>query len=388
MEFKYIILLLCIVISALVSWVITSYFYRKKITALREENLHLQHQASMNENLTNEVQIAFSKIAQEAIKTQQEQLTNQNSIALQNRMDLFKAQEIAPINALLKDFKTSIDNYQKSHERETLDIKNAISTAEKYAKALTTNQNSKGEFGEKWLENILNFVGLKENIHYKKQVVSADVKPDFILFLPEDKHLVIDSKVILKNYIDYCNNDFDEDLKKQFISDLSDCVISLGKKNYEEIPETNQPGFILMFIPIESCVNLIYTDPEFSKVVELANSKNIIITGASSLIVTLRVVNNLWISKTRSDNVQNIIDVGAKLYNKIAKHAQSLLNIQQYIDKAYDSIHTEVKRFESDKGSIFRETENLRQFGIGAKNLKTGKKIVENSIPEEFLQEV
>lgn len=361
------ILILSIVITGLITWILTSNYYKKK--ALNPDKLQLE----------------FSKIAQEALKNQQEQLMQQNTAALQNRMDLFKAQQIEPINTLLQQFKTSIDNYQKSHERESLDIKNAISTAEQYAKALTTNQNSKGEFGEKWLENVLNFAGLKENIHYKKQFVSSDVKPDFIIKMPEDRYLVIDSKVILKNYIEYCNSDNNETFKKLFIDDLTNCIISLGKKNYEEIDGINQPGFILMYIPIESCVNMIYSDSAFQKVIELANSKNIIITGTSSLIVTLRLVNNLWTMKTRNDNIQNIIATGEKLYNKIAKHAQSLLNIQQYIDKAYDVIHTEVKHFETDKGSIFKEAENLRAYGIEAKSLKSGKKVIENSIPEEFI---
>lgn len=388
MNLNILILILSITITGLIAWIFTSNYYRKKIFFLENENNMLKTQATNNEKIANEVQIAFSKIAQDAIKSQQEQLTAQNATALQNKIDLFKAQQIDPINTLLQQFKTSIDNYQKSHEKESLDIKNAISTAEKYAKALTTNQNAKGEFGEKWLENILNFTGLKENIHYKKQVVTSDVKPDFLIMLPENKHLIIDSKVILKNYIEYCNSNYDENYKKLFISDLTDCIVSLGKKNYEEIEQTNQPGFILMFIPIESCVNMIYSDEEFKKVIEMANSKNIIITGTASLIVTLRLVNNLWVNKTRIDNVQNIIETGEKLYHKIATHAQNLLNIQQYIDKAYDTIHTEINRFQTDKGSVFKEVENLRQYGIEAKSLKSGKKIVENSIPEEFLQEV
>ena len=90
---------------------------------------------------------------------------------------------------------------------------------------------------------------------------------------------------------------------------MTNCINNLAKKNYEEIEETNQPGFILMFIPIEACINTIYTDYDFKKIVELANSKNIIIVGTASLLVTLRLINQLWASKTRYDNVQNIINV-------------------------------------------------------------------------------
>lgn len=385
MFFEIIILILSIVLAGLIAWIAASKFYQKRIISLQSENTELKSRIGLNENIINEVKAEFSRIAQESLKNQQEQLLSEHSSDLKNKIELFKSEEITPINKLLKEFTQSIENYQKAHETESIEIKNAIATAEKYARALTTNQNSKGEFGEEWLEQILKFANLKENIHYSKQFTSGEVKPDFIINLPDDKHLIIDSKVILKNFINYRQNE-NEELKKVFISDLTNCINSLAKKNYEEIEQTNQPGFILMFIPIEACINLIYTDYDFNKAVELANSKNIIIVGTASLLVTLRLVNQLWASKTRYDNVENIIIVGQNLYNNIAQHAQSLLNIQHSITKAAESIQTEINRFTTrGNGSIFKAAEQLREFGIEGKTGKSGKKLIEKSIPEELL---
>lgn len=388
MFFEIIILSLSVVLAIVITWIAASFYYKNKITNLRTENTELKSRISLNENIVNEVKIEFAKIAQESLKNQQEQLISEHSNDLLNKLNLFKAEEIHPINKLLKDFKESIDNYQKNHQSESVEIKNAISTAEKYARALTTDQNLKGEFGEEWLEQILKFANLQENVHYTKQFCSDTVKPDFLLKLPDDKHLIIDSKVILKNYIEYRQTN-DETCKKAFLTDMTNCINTLAKKNYEEIPQTNQPGFILMFIPVEACVNLIYTDYDFNKIVELANSKNIIIVGTASLIVTLRLVNQLWASKTRYDNVQNIINVGQNLYNNIATHAQSLINIQQAIEKASTSIQTEINRFTTrNNGSVFKEAERLKEFGIEGKNSKSGKKIIENSIPNELLENI
>jgi len=388
MVLEIVILLLSIIITGLVVWIYASKHYQRLMSALREENLQLKSQAVLNDNIINEVKVSFSKIAQESLKNQQEALLSEHAKDLNARMDLFKAEEITPVNRLLKEFKDSIDNYQKSHQNESLEIKNAIATAEKYARALTMNQNSKGEFGEEWLEQILRFANLEENVHYTKQFTSDGVKPDFAVKLPNDKNIIIDSKVILKNYLEYRNNEDNDILKKSFITDLTNCITSLAKKNYEEIETLNQPGFILMYIPVESCINLIYTDFDFRKVIELANSRNIIIVGTSSLLVTLRLVNQLWASQTQYDNVQNIITVGENLYNNIAVHAQNLLNIQSIIDKASAGVKTELNRFTARKnGSIFKEAEKLRQFGISSKEVKSGKKIVENTIPEVFLDE-
>ncbi len=388
MALEIVILLLSIVITGLLVWFFASKHYNCELISLKEENLRLKSQAGLNENIVNEVKVAFSQIAQDSLKSQQEALLAEHAKDLTSRMDLFKAEEITPVSRLLKEFKESIDNYQNAHKNESMEIKNAILTAEKYAKALTMNQNSKGEFGEDWLEQIFRFANLEENVHYTKQFVSDGAKPDFVVNLPNDKNIIVDSKVILKNYLEYRQNEDNEILKKAFITDMTNCVTSLAKKNYEEIEELYQPGFILMYIPVETCVNMIYTDYDFRKVVELAASRNIIIVGTASLLVTLRLVNQLWASQTQYDNVQNIITVGENLYNNIASHAQNLLNIQSIIDKAASGIKTEVNRFTQRKnGSIFKEAEKLRQFGISSKEVKSGKKLVENAIPVVFLEE-
>ena len=383
--FEYITFILCVILVGLTTWFFSTKFYEKQLLSLKTENLELKAKIGLNENIINTVKAEFSKIAQESLKNQQEQLLSVHSTDLKTKMDLFKAEEISPLNTILKDFKDSIDNYQKSHEEESLEIKNAISIAEKYAKALTTNQNSKGEFGEKLLEQTLNFANLKENVHYTKQFSQGATKPDFIIYLPENKHLIIDSKVILKNYLEYRETETECD-KKAFLNDLTTCINQLGNKHYEQIENTHQAGFILMYIPIESCVNLIYTDPDFRKILELANTHNIIITGTPSIIVTLRLVANLWTTKNSYDNVKNIIETGEKLYNNIATHAQNLLTIQSAIENASKSINSEINRFkEKNNGSIFKEAEKLHEFGIEAKNTKSGKKFIENKIPEEFL---
>ena len=383
--FEYITFILCVILVGLTTWFFSSKFYEKQLLSLKTENIELKAKIGLNENIINTVKAEFSKIAQESLKNQQEQLLSVHSTDLKTKMDLFKAEEISPLNTILKDFKDSIDNYQKSHKEESLEIKNAISIAEKYAKALTTNQNSKGEFGEKLLEQTLNFANLKENVHYTKQFSQGATKPDFIIYLPENKHLIIDSKVILKNYLEYRETETEYD-KKAFLNDLTTCINQLGNKHYEQIENTHQAGFILMYIPIESCVNLIYTDPDFRKILELANTHNIIITGTPSIIVTLRLVANLWTTKNSYDNVKNIIETGEKLYNNIATHAQNLLTIQSAIENASKSINSEINRFkEKNNGSIFKEAEKLHEFGIEAKNTKSGKKFIENKIPEEFL---
>jgi len=380
MKTDVLILVLTAAVAVLATGLAVSMFYRKIIDKLKEENIRLKSENSFNENLIDRLKAEFAQIAKEAVISEQNALIAQHGADLKTKMDLFKAEEITPVNKLLSEFKTSIDEYKKAHNSDTAEIKNAVATAEKYAKALTTDQNSKGSFGEEILERVLNYTGLEENIHYSKQLSTDCGKPDFVIHLPEGKQVVIDSKTILKNYINYRQTE-EKSFKKEFINDLTECINNLAKRHYENIETLNQPGFILMFIPIEPCVNLIYTDRDFEGIIELAASKNIIITGISSLLVSLKMINRLMVSAVQIRNIKNIIDCGERLYSNLTAHAQGLLNITQIIDKASGMIKKEMNRFTArNKGSIFKEAEILKQCGI-LKDKNT------NGFPDEFLEE-
>lgn len=382
--FDFMILSLVMLATGLVVWIIAANHYQKITNELKEENFKLKSQVDFSHNFINELKLEFGQIAKDALGSQQETLLSLHSNDLKTKIDLFKAEEITPINNLLKEFKTAIDEYQKKHATDTQEVKNAIATAEKYAKALTTDQNTKGSLGEDLLEQVLNYSHLQENVHYSKQFNTENGKPDFIVHLGNNKHVIIDSKVILKKYLEYREFDSNENLKQEFINDITLCINNLAKRHYEDIETIAQPGFILMYIPVESCVNLIYSDTDFRKVVELANSKNIIIIGTASLIVVLRLINQLWASRVQEMNVNNIISCGEKLYNNITSHAQSLINIRSSIEKTAETVQKEINRFTArNNGSIFKEAEKLKEYGILAKQNSNKGTVV---IPDEFLQ--
>ena len=220
---EFIILLLSIIVTGLLTGIAAEKHYKNKIAELEAENFKYKNQAELSQNFINELKLEFSGIAKDAINTQQENLLLQHSADLKTKMELFKAEEITPLNRLLKDFKTSIDEYQKAHSSDTVEIKNAVATAERYAKALTSDQNTKGSLGEDLLEQVLNFANLQENIHYSKQVSTPNGKPDFIIHLDNDNHIIIDSKVILKKYLEYRESENDG-AKQEFINDIILCI--------------------------------------------------------------------------------------------------------------------------------------------------------------------
>ena len=373
MGLQIIILILAIIITGLLVWMSASKYFQSQVEALRAENMFLKSQVGLNDNIVNEVKVEFSKIAQESLKNQQEALLSEHANDLKMRMELFKAEELTPVNRLLNEFKESIDNYQKSHQSESIEIKNAISTAEKYARALTMNQNLKGEFGEDWMEQIFKFANLEENVHYTKQFVTKSanlkddelhtVRPDVVINLPNERHLIIDSKVTLTSYLDYIE---DNSKLTAFKSEVKKRIIDLSNKNYQNAGDLSQPDFVLMYMPVESSVNLLYED---SDLINQAYKSNIIIVGTSSLLTTIRLVNQLLAQQKQSESVNRIVEAGSNLYETFVQFCEDLIDVQKRMDDVSSKLTTTINRFKRgnrNKPSLFSQVNALKEFGINS----------------------
>ena len=162
------------------------------------------------------------------------------------------------------------------------------------ANALSTNQNIKGAYGEGLLDTILQYCGLQEGVHYTKQCVTQSVgedgalhtiRPDVVLNLPDNRYLIIDSKMTLTSYLEFMK---DRETLPKFKAEVKKRIVDLSEKNYQKAEGIYQPDFVLMYIPIESSLNYLYEDMEL---INLAYRANVIIVGTSSLLTTIRLVN-------------------------------------------------------------------------------------------------
>ena len=226
--------------------------------------------------------------------------------------------------SMLNDFKNSIDEYKNQTVLNTKEINNAIKTAANLTKSLTTNQNLKGQFGEDCLEAILKACYPNENINYIKQYrtnneAGSEIKPDFLVNLPNNKVILIDCKLNLDKYLAYKDN---SSLKSEFIKDINNTINLLSNKKYESASGLSQCGFILMYIPLEQILTEIYTDKDFLSVIKNANDKNIIIVGNSSVLTVIRLVKLLWAQNSQEKNIEKIVNI-----------AQNNINIFQFILK-------------------------------------------------------
>lgn len=282
---------------------------------------------------------------------------------------------------LLKDFKKSIEEYRFENEI-------VINNTTKIANALTTNQNLKGQFGENCLELVLKVCHPDKNINYIKQFKTTnnenkDIIPDCLVNLPNNKCILIDCKVNTEKYIEYKESNSIEK-KQEFIKDLNTTINNLSNKKYETAKTVQQPDFILMYIPLEPIITLIYTDKDFLSVIKNANEKNIIIVGNSSILTTIRLTELLWAQDTQEKNIENIVLIAQNIYKLIAQHSQELFEMKNIMEENNKRFIKEYEKI-ANNNKLFNYTQQLIDFGIQIENKKQGRKLSEIKIHSDFL---
>ena len=369
-------------------------FYSKKIQALKEELITISAKSKSTEELQEIIKRDFVQLANETIKNEQEDLRKQNRESLEEK--------ILPLTKELGEFKAKVEKFNLAGVENTTKIVEQIGNLEKNNKvieqeaknlveALTKNQNVKGSYGEDLLDTILQSCGMVEGIHYSKQMVMTSaslkdneehiIRPDVVINLPNDHHLIIDSKVTLTSYLEYIK---DNDKLKEFKNEVKKRIVDLANKNYQNAGDLSQPDFVLMYMPIETSVNLLYEDAEL---INSAYKSNIIIVGTSSLLATIRLVNQLMAQQKQKESINQIVNAGTNLYETFVQFCEDLLDVQKRFDDVGKKLNTTINRFRrnsKNKPSLFSQVEALKEFGIN-----TNKEIPEKllSEPEETVEE-
>lgn len=361
--------------------------FSKKNLELKEEIITLSAKSKSTEELQEIIKRDFVQLANETIKNEQEDLRKQNRETLEEK--------ILPLTKELGEFKAKVERFNLAGVENTTKIVEQIGNLEKNNKiieqeaknlveALTRNQNVKGSYGEDLLDTILQSCGMVEGIHYVKQLVTTSsnlrdneeriVRPDVVINLPNNHHLIIDSKVTLTSYLDYVK---DNSKLKEFKSEVKKRITDLANKNYQSAGDLSQPDFVLMYMPVETSVNLLYEDYDL---INSAYKSNIIIVGTSSLLATIRLVNQLMAQQKQKESISQIVNAGTNLYETFVQFCEDLIDVQKRFDDVNKKLNTTINRFRrnsKNKPSLFSQVEALKEFGIS-----TSKEI-----PEKLLLE-
>lgn len=368
--------LISFLIGAFIATLITTLIFLKKQTSEKEELIRLRAESKNYNSLQELIKQDFVRLANETIKQEQEDLRKQNREVLEEK--------ILPLKAELGEFKSKVEKFNLTGVENTTKIIEQILNLEKNSatiaqeaknltEALTKNQNIKGVYGENLLDTILQACGMKEGVHYTKQFVTTSenlcdetehtIRPDVVINLPDNRHIVVDSKVTLTSYLACVEN---KDRIKDFKAEVKKRIIDLSNKNYQNADSLWQPDFVLMFLPIEASLQLLYQDFDL---INFAYKSNVIIVGTASLLTTIRLVNQLFAQQKQCECVNHIVNAGTNLFETFVQFCDDLVDVQKRFDEVNKKLHKTINRFKrknNNKPSLFSQVEALRDYGINS----------------------
>ena len=353
-----------------------------------EEKLALL--ADARQNLSDQ----FQNLANTILEEKSRRFTEQNQDHLQQLLN--------PLNERIHGFSELVQQTYEKEAKERLTIENELKRLQTLntqlhhdAKALTTaltgTQNkTQGNWGEMILESVLENSGLQKGREYIVQASSirheADgtqrrLQPDVLINLPDNKQIVIDSKVSLTAYVRYTQSTGAEAERElaNHVASIRAHIKNLAAKDYTDLEGVKTLDFVFMFVPVEPAYLLaLQHDPNLF---QECFDKRIMLTGPSTLLATLRTVANIWRNEQQNQNALAIAEAGSKLYDKFVGFVESMDGINKALGQAQSQFQTAYSRLVSGRGNLISSTEKLRKLGIKAgKQLQ--RDLVEKAVSE------
>jgi len=348
------------------------------ISATERKNLEerLENQKKELEELQKKFTTEFENIATKILKENTKEFTSSNQ---KNMSDI-----MGPIKEKLQSFEKKVEETYDRELRDKISLKEEVKKlydlnskisdeANNLTKALKGDVKKQGNWGEVVLERILERSGLTKGEEYDREVVMQNsegqtIRPDVIIRLPEEKHVIVDSKVSLIAYERFVNANGEADaekFQKEHIISMKAHVKELAEKHYQSSDELNSPDFVLMFMPIESSFAMaVQYDQELFG---YAWDNKIVIVSPSTLLATLRTIASIWKQEHQNRNVLEIAKQGGLLYDKFVGFVEDMIKLGKQMDTSKNSYQDAMKKLYDGSGNLVRRAENIRELGAKVK---------------------
>ncbi len=353
---------------------------------LRNAATKLAEQKDELKEMQDQFTAAFKNLANEILEDKSRRFTDMNKEHL--------GALLSPLQDHIREFQRTISSTYASESRERATLGEQIRhltelnqqitrEASNLTSALKGQSKTQGDWGELILEQILERSGLVRGTHYAvQQSMKADdgkqLRPDVIIMLPDNKQLVIDAKVSLTAYAEYCKAD-DPVLQQQFLDQHIDSLRrhmkGLSEKNYQNLYKLQSVDFVLMFVPLEPAFVLAVKND-----IALFNDafdRNIVVVTTSTLLATLRTIGSIWRQENQSRNAMEIARKSGELYDKFVAFLEDLKSVGDRLQSARDSYDVAVSKLSTGRGNLMRRARELKE--MGAKANKT--------LPAHFAEE-
>jgi DNA recombination protein RmuC len=347
-------------------------------TSLDLERKQFEEKLALLNDSKEQLSVAFKNIANEIFEDKSKKFTSTNKESLNAVLN--------PLHEKIQRFEKRVEETYDKESKERYSLAKEIENLQKLntriseeavnlTNALKGDNKAQGNWGEFVLESILEKSGLVKGREYEVQVSLKDdqggkSQPDVIVHLPESRDIIIDSKVSLKAWDAYCSAQ-EEAIKaealKQHLSSIRSHVKLLSAKDYQNLIGVNSLDYVFLFMPIEAAYSVaIQQDPELF---QFAFEKNIIFVVPTTLLTTLKTVQNLWRLAQQNKNANEIAEKAGALYDKFVAFVDDLDEVGSKIDASKKSFEKAHNKLFSGRGNLIKRVESLRELGA-----KTSKK--------------
>ncbi|APZ47277.1 DNA polymerase V [Polaribacter reichenbachii] len=352
---------------------------------IKNLQLKLEEHKTEVENLQKKFTNDFEVLANKILEEKSNKFTQQNKENLKVILNPLQEKIKVFEDKVDKTHKESID-YHAALRQQILGLKELNQQMSKdtlnLTKALKGDSKMQGNWGELVLERVLEKSGLEKDREYfvQQSFTTGEGKrvlPDVVIHLPDNKKMIVDSKVSLTAYEQFINED-DETLKAQFLKDhinsLKRHIEQLSEKKYEDLYQIESPDFVLLFIPIEPAfaVALNADNHLYNKAFE----KNIVIVTPSTLLATLRTIDSMWNNEKQQRNAMEIARQAGALYDKFNGLLTDLIGIGKRIDDSKKEYSNAMNKLFDGRGNLITSVEKLKKMGAKAKK----------SLPEKIIE--
>lgn len=350
-----------------------------QLTKKESDVLHLLEKNKEQKEEVSQLQEKFTKEFENLANKILEEKSNKFAELNKENLKLI----LNPLQQKIVDFEQKVDTTHKESISHHATLKQQIigltelndkMTQEtlNLTKALKGDSKMQGNWGELVLERVLEKSGLEKDREYSVQQSftkedGSKVLPDVIIHLPDNKKMVVDSKVSLTAYERYVNEE-DENEQKRHLNEhllsIKKHVDQLSAKNYQDLYEIESPDFVLLFIPIEPAFALaINTDKDLYL---NAFGKNIVIVTPTTLLATLRTIDSMWTNQKQQDNALEIARQAGALYDKFEGFIVDLLKVGKRLGEAKLDYDAAMNKLSTGKGNLVKRVENLKTMGAKA----------------------
>lgn len=340
--------------------------FKEKLELQQKQTLALQEQFTTQfENLANKILEEKSDKFTQLNKAQMETILT----PLQEKIGLFEQKveqthkESIDHHAALRQQIFGLQQVHAKMSEETLNL----------TKALKGDNKMQGNWGEMILESVLEKSGLEKDREYKTQPsYTSDngnrLQPDVVIYLPDNRHLVVDSKVSLVAYEQYINTTEKQEQNRflhEHILSIKRHIENLSDKNYYDLYKGTSPDFVLLFIPIETAFSIAVNADNtlYTKAFE----KNIVIVTPSTLLATLRTVETIWRQQKQQENAYEIARQAGLLHDKFVGLINDLTKIGKKLDETRNEYDSAFNKLSQGKGNLLTSVQKLKDMGAKAK---------------------